>query len=348
MPRYGCTTALLALVALSLSVLPACGGGGGGGPAPAPVLYRASAYQDGNYAVERFYIDHHAWDGGASDWIRERCEFQFISLTLAGNGLSGAAWVERLRDGTGTWHTADGYTQSGWTVGEPVTIVGFVDGTVLGMEVQSPSGATAHCLWVVYDGDVAGVTPDMLFTEIWTLAGTVATTTPGSYASTGSYMFNLARVGAATAAPAPVPVSVAGGGGGSIYQDGHWTGHTNLYFTYDDGGFTYNTIRFDLELTFSGSAVTGTGTLVETNDWPDFDGHLPGDGFMVTGTITGSGMSLVLSDGVWGYRIVYAPDDLAGLGPPGTVGEFEAMYGAAFDPRIYWGGETYLSLNRVP
>jgi len=339
----------ITLISCLAFLLSACGSDSDNNEPSFASTLETSVYKDGVWDFSSITIKYYVYDADNSTWAERTLKTNSGSLDILENGLAGTTSILKIMDGVSALETV-GDSLDGFTVGETLTIQGFIDGTTTGLVMTSETGMTASLIAAPYDGDVVE-NAEGKWIELGYWDGVGAVSVKGSISGSDSYVgsptFNDAQASSVTPLAAEVPM----GSGDSIYVDGTYAGSGYTYMTYNDNGWGYESVEYDISVTTSGNTLTGTMTLTDLDDMPDIEGYGVGDTFEIKGTIKGSIIYITCTDSdnsdfIWKH--IWGSSYLNNRPQVELAGDFtsiEAYYGVTYRTSNTFGGESEFQLD---
>ena len=355
------------LLCLGLAVVcTACGGGGSGSEDDGPVVGgfddpTIKRVADGRYALgsSTFSLSYFRYDGSSQYKEYSIKLAAATDLDVSGRSLSGTSTVVEIANVTdGIVHTSGGQgVLEGYVVGESVAIRGNLAGYVWQLNFDFALGEDMQAHLVPYDGNAtinAGtglLTAGSLTGMCWRngdadQVGVTVGTIP--FSRTGN------NLGASSLVGVPLPTA-----SGDWYADGTWTGPLYAYLPSMTlagnpvWGGAYDEIEFDLDLTVSAGAISGTATFVvltENGESGAVDGIFTADEeHTVSGSIQGGLMVFTVAalDDSWSMQVAVAPRDvLANSGA--EIEDVDLRYGVAIPDATWPPGECEVTITAVP
>jgi hypothetical protein len=215
--------------------------------------------------------------------------------------------------------------------------------------MTAASGMTVRLVGAPYDGEVSeGAGGKFDYSGYWDGIGEVSV--PGSRSGSDCYVSGPTLDGPASSNPPAVAVPL--GSGASDYLPGNYVGTGTTYMTYDDGGYGYESVTYDLDITIAGNTVTGTLTLTALEDLPDLEGYGVTDVLQVNGTIVGDVIYVectVPGNPGFSWRHIWGGNDLENWNPqegPGMFTMIQTSYGVTYRTPGTLGGENDIDLTR--
>ena len=302
-----------------------------------------SKWQDGDWQFDWITFRYFVKDPQTRAWRERLIHTGGGTLTLSGNGLSGVTQIESVEDG-GVPSSMPGGTLDGFTIGDPLTLVGHVDGTTVAIEAIAPNGQELRLIGAPYDGYVTDGTRGTWRSADY-FEGLGEISVPGTYGGSGSYVSLPRLVDAPSSEPDAAPVAL--GKGAVLYKEGAWTGRSSSSIVhFRNGSYTYEVVRCDVALTIDGPSVSGTATLTSIGKFPSFEGYAVGAVFELQGGILGDVIYVELSDPqnpsfrwrqVWGGSRVLGA---SGTEDPGEVTTLDCRHGVTYRTPNTLGGQN--------
>jgi hypothetical protein len=337
------------LLILLFGVLSACGGDDETSQPSFESTLAESQFINGGWTFSNITFKYNTYSADDSTWTQQKLTTDAGTLTLLDNGLSGSTTLKSLSDGTTTYST-EGETLDGFIVGDAITITGHIDGTTAALLLTMDNGMTASLIGSVYDGGiVANDENQWVSLDYWDGVGVVSV--EGSIAGSDSYVSEPTYDETLAVTTTPSAVEVPLGSGPSSYVNGTYTGSGYTYMSFDNNGWTYEDVEYNVTLTLNNDTVTGTLTLTSLDDTPSVDGYGVGDTFEVNGVVKGEVVYLNCTDPenpdfswkhIVGNQYVNSRSTLEEVGMFTTI---ESYYGVTYRTESTWGGENEWELT---